>query len=117
MVKKLRHLTTFSVIFIILSLMVGLSCNREKQQYTGTYLLQGADKKESSEIYIQLRENGIGTWNTPDDEVSFRWDAKDNEIMLHTKQGGVLIGKIQGDNLEISFPGSKIRRFKKQSPI
>jgi hypothetical protein len=117
MVKKLRHLTTFSVIFIVLSLMVGLSCNRELQQYTGTYLLQGADKKESSEIYIQLRENGIGTWNTPDDEVSFRWDVKDNEIRLHTKSGGVLVGKIQGDTIEIVFPGLKIRRFNKQRKI
>ena len=117
MIKKLRHLTTFSVIFIVLSLMVGLSCNRELQQYTGTYLLQGADKKESSEIYIQLRENGIGTWNTPDDEVSFRWDVKDNEIRLHTKSGGVLVGKIQGDTIEIVFPGLKIRRFNKQRKI
>ena len=117
MVKKLRHLTTFSVIFIVLSLMVGLSCNRELQQYTGTYLLQGADKKESSEIYIQLRENGIGTWNTPDDEVSFRWDVKDNEIRLHTKSGGVLVGKILGDTIEIVFPGLKIRRFNKQRKI
>jgi hypothetical protein len=117
MVKKLRNLTTFSVIFIILSLMVGLSCNRELQQYTGTYLLQEADKKESSEIYIQLRENGIGTWNTPDDEVSFRWDVKNNEIRLHTRSGGVLVGKIQEDTIEIVFPGSKIRRFNKKEKI
>jgi len=97
--------------------MVGLSCNRELKQYTGTYLLQGADKKESSEIYIQLRENGIGTWNTPNDEVSFRWDVKNNEIRLHTKSGGVLVGKIQENTIEIVFPGSKIRRFNKQEKI
>ena len=114
---RLRHLTTISVIFITLSLMVGLSCNRERQLYTGTYLLQDADKPENVETYIQLQANGIGLWNTPDDEVSFRWDARDNEIRLYTKQGGVLIGTIQGDNLEIVFPGSKIRRFKKQSRI
>lgn len=117
MVKRLRHLTTFSVIFITLSLVVTLSCNRELQQYTGTYLLQGADKKESSETYIELRENGIGIWNTPDDEVSFRWDVKNNEIRLHTKSGGVLVGKIQEGIIEIVFPGSKIRRFNKQEKI
>ena len=117
MFKRLRHLSALFVIFTTLSLVLTLSCNRERQLYTGTYLLQEADKPENSETYIQLKENGIGLWNTPDDEISFRWDAKDNEIRLHTKQGGVLIGKIQGDNLEIVFPGSKIRHFKKQSRI
>ena len=117
MFKRLRHLSTLFVIFITLSLMLTLSCNRERQLYTGIYLLQKADKPESSETYIQLKENGIGLWNTPDDEVTFRWDVKDNEIRLHTKLGGVLIGKIHEDTLEIVFPGSKIRRFKKQGNI
>jgi hypothetical protein len=103
--------------FIPLSLMFTLSCNQERQLYTGIYLLREADKPQISETYIQLKENGIGIWNTPDDEVSFRWDVKDNEIRLHTKLGGVLIGKIHDDTLEIVFPGSKIRRFKKQGNI
>ena len=117
MFNRLIHLYSFFVIFIPLSLMFTLSCNRERQLYTGTYLLQEADKPESSETYIQLKENGIGIWNTPDDEVSFRWDVKDNEIRLHTKLGGVLIAKIQDDTLEIVFPGSKNWRFKKQGNI
>jgi hypothetical protein len=117
MFNRSIHLFTFVVIFITVSLLFTLSCNRERQLYTGTYLLLEADKPESSETYIQLKENGIGIWNTPDDEVSFRWDVKDNEIRLHTKLGGVLIGKIHNDTLEIVFPGSKIRRFKKQGNI
>ena len=117
MFKRLIHLSSFFVIFVPLSLMFTLSCNKERQLYTGIYLLQEADKPEISETYIQLKENGIGLWNTPDDEVSFRWDVKDNEIRLHTKLGGVLIGKIQDDTLEIVFPGAKIRRFKKQGNI
>ena len=117
MFNRSIHLFTFVVIFITVSLLFTLSCNRERQLYTGTYLLLEADKPEGSETYIQLKENGVGIWNTPDDEVSFRWDVKDNEIRLHTKLGGVLIGKIQEDILEVVFPGSKIRRFKKQGNI
>lgn len=114
---SLRDLSTFFVIFITLSFVLTLSCNRERQLYSGIYLLQEADKPESSETYIQLKENGIGLWNTPNEEVSFRWDVRDNEIRLHTKLGGVLSGKIHEDTLEIVFPGSKIRRFKKQGNI
>lgn len=47
------------------------------------------------------------------EKVSFRWSVRDNEIRLHTKEGGIIMGKIQGDTLEITLPGAKSMSFKK----
>jgi hypothetical protein len=76
-------------------------------------LTQEGELSGYSETCIELKKNGVGVWRVLDDEASFRWDAKDNEIRLHTKTGGVIIGKIQGDTLEIALPGRSVRYFKR----
>ena len=62
-------------------------------------------------------EKGKAIWRIPDNEVSFRWDIKGKEIWLSTKSGGIIIGKIQGDTIEVKLPGAKTAcRFKKEMP-
>ena len=36
-----------------------------------------------------------------------------NEIRLHTKSGGVILGEVHGDVLEVVLPEPSIKRFKK----
>jgi len=46
-------------------------------------------------------------------EAPFRWTVKKGELRLNTKEGGVIIGKLEGDILEIKLPGSKTMSFKR----
>ena len=47
------------------------------------------------------------------EEVTFAWYIKRGELRVNTKGGGVIVGKIDKDTIQITLPGSKIMSFKK----
>ncbi len=113
MLPKLSYKNLFSTVVLIgIFLIVTISCER-KERYIGLYRAQEGELQKPSEIYIELKENGQGVWRVNDDEVSFNWNFNKNELSLHIKTGGIIIGKISDDTLAISLPGSKVRYFKK----
>lgn len=112
MVSILRYRNYLSIVFMSFILIITFSCDK-KERYAGIYLPKGEESPEQSETYIELKENGQGIWRIHNDEVSMRWSLKDNEIRLHTKAGGIVIGKIQGEAIEITLPGRSITYFKK----
>ena len=102
--------------FLCLLLIGAASCDR-KERYAGIYREQGEESLKSAENYIELKENGQGVWRVSDDEASFSWRVTNDEIRLYTKSGGVIIVTIKDkDLLEISFPGSESRHYRK-TPI
>ena len=107
MLLRLSYRNTFLIVLTCFIVTLTFSCD-QGDRYAGTY-----QSAEPPEIYIELKENGLGVWRVIDDEASFRWDVRDNEIRLHTKSGGVIIGKIQGDTLDIALPGRSNRHFKR----
>jgi hypothetical protein len=107
---KIRYKNLFLIPLIGLLLIVNFSCDR-KEGYVGIYVAQGEDVSKTSEI--ELKENGEGVWRVFDDETSFGWSVSKSEIRLHTKSGGVIIGKIKGTIIEIALPGRSVMYFKK----
>ncbi len=114
MLPRLKNTNPLLPAFVCLLLIFAFSCE-QKERYEGVYKARGGEAANNSDTQIELKENGLGVWRTIDDEVSFRWDVKDSEIWLHTKSGGIIIGKIQDDTIEITLPGSRIMSFKKSS--
>lgn len=112
MLSRSSHRNILLMALAGLLLTLAFSCERA-DRYVGMYLADGKSLPEQTETYIELQEHGVGVWRVLDDEASFRWDVRDDEIRLHTKSGGVIVGKIQGDILEIALPGKSIQYFKK----
>ncbi len=125
---RLRHVrNTFLIVLSGLIVTLTFSCDTG-DRYAGIY-----QSTEHPENYIELKENGVGVWRVIDDEASFRWDVRDSvsvwraiddeasftwdvrdsELRLHTRAGGVVIGKIQNDTLQISLPTQGIKYFKR----
>ena len=48
-----------------------------------------------------------------DEEVTFSWDVKGNELRLHTKNGGVIVGSLDNRIIHVTLPGSKELLFRK----
>ena len=90
------------------------SCG-EKEGYIGTYEVEVTDEtpERLEDAYIELKENGEGAWVVEGVEAPFRWTVKKGELRLNTKEGGVIIGKLKGDILEIKMPGAKTMSFKR----
>ena len=100
-------------VFLCLLLTGVASCDR-KEKYAGIYREQGEESLTLSENYIELKENGQGVWRVSDDEAALSWRVTNDKIRLYTKSGGIIIATIkEKDLLELSFPGSKSRHFKK----
>ena len=93
-------------------LIFTFSCG-SKDRYAGLYKAQENESQKPSETYIELKENGEGVWRMEDEEDSFSWYVKGDEIRLNTKAGGIIVAKIQDDTLEIVLPGQKKMSFKK----
>lgn len=74
------------------------------ERYAGLYLSSAEGSSPQGEIAIELKENGEGIWRTGDHEVTLRWSARGKEVRLHTKEGGIIMGKMKGDTLELTLP-------------
>lgn len=71
-----------------------------------------------SELFVlmELKPSGQGTWETDMDMVSFRWKQRGQEIWLHTRTGGVIVGDIENsDHLRMEIPGIGLITFEKIS--
>jgi hypothetical protein len=93
-----------------LFLIFASSCGSETQ-YIGVYKAQDTESQKQSEI--ELKSDSEGVWRVDDNEESFAWSKKGDEIRLNTKQGGVIVAKIQDDTLKITLAGGKKLSFKK----
>ena len=111
MVLSLRKEIFYLITFVLFLSIFIFSC-AQKDNYTGTYVPPEA-LSEHTETSIELKENGIGIWRIRNDEVSFRWDVRGEEIRLHTKSGGIIVGKIQGNTLEIVLQDRNIKYYKR----
>jgi hypothetical protein len=87
-------------------LIFAFSC-ASREEHAGLYKAQEDSSQEYSETYIELKESGEGTWTVADEEESFSWYIKGDELRLNTKLGGVIVGQIQNDTIKIVL-------FKKQ---
>lgn len=102
-------------LFVLLMLL--LSCE-SKEKYVGTYKAEG--QKPGKEIILELKENGDGLWRVSSDEVAgtfvevpFAWYIKRGDLRVNTRAGGVIVGKIEKDTIQITLPGSETLIFRK----
>jgi hypothetical protein len=97
-------------------LMFLLSCD-SKDKYVGVYKAEGKEPAKQGEIILELKENGDGLWrvgsNEVFSEVPFAWYIRRGELRVNTKGGGVLVGKMEKDTIQMTLPGSKAMTFKK----
>jgi hypothetical protein len=109
----MRYSKRLSLLITWGTLLFGLGCT-SPENISGSYTAMEDNSIQSSETSIELKEDGQGFWRTPDTEVSFRWSIRDNEIRLHTKEGGIIIGEVHGDMLEVTLPGARVMSFRKE---
>ncbi len=89
-----------------------ISCEPEGA-FIGKYNAEGKMLQGVPDQVIELREKGHGIWRTGDEETSFTWNVKKDEIRLHLKLGGVIRGKINKDAMTVILPGPKTMVFKR----
>jgi hypothetical protein len=100
---------------MVVFLVIIVGCSKDRGGLEGKYQAGNNNKPGSPVIFLELGANGKGSWATEEDNVSFKWEIRKKEVWLHTNLGGVIVGKITRDTIEIGLPGAGIHVFKKIS--
>ena len=100
------------VLFCLLLFTAAAGCG-PGTQHVGTYIAEMKDSPHLKETILELKETGTGVWKAGDDEVPFSWLVKGNELRLHTRTGGVIVGSLDNRIIHLTLPGSKELFFKK----
>lgn len=88
---------------IVIGMMFIASGCTEHHNMIGVYQKVSGETSGSSSI-IKLEQNKEGVWEKGIDEISFRWSIRGNEIWLHSKTGGVIIGRLIEEGFIIELP-------------
>lgn len=99
------------LVLVCLFLFFVSSCT-SREKYAGTYTTI-VESKGQQVMIIELKENGQGSWRKKEEEASFQWSIKNSEIRFRTKEGGIILGSIQGDSLAITLPNERRMVFKR----
>ncbi|MFZ0931165.1 MAG: hypothetical protein WAN11_21340 [Syntrophobacteraceae bacterium] len=110
--KKIRSPVFLLPVLFSLLFIAAAGCG-PATQHVGTYIADIKDSPHLSETTLELKETGAGVWKVGDDEVTFSWLVKGNELRLHTKNGGVIVGSLDNQIIRVTLPGSKELFFKK----
>ncbi len=95
-----------------LLLVLLVSCG-SKDRLAGVYKAVEKDLPKQVETLVELKPNGDGAWKVGDEEVPFSWYIKGGELRINTKGGGVIVGTIERDIIQMTLPGTKKMAFKK----
>ncbi len=90
-----------------------MTCCGPSTAHVGTYIAEIKDSPHHHETILELQETGVGVWRVGDDEVTFSWYVKGNELRLNTKNGGVIVGNLDNGVIHVTLPGSQDLFFKK----
>ena len=113
MEKRVLWIKRGCVILLFFFVFIPHGCDSAKR-YAGTYVSVSEGEPSQMETILELKEDDNGVWRTNEKEVPFRWSVKGKEIRLHTKEGGVITGKISDDTITVTLPGDKVMTFKKR---
>jgi hypothetical protein len=101
------------------ALVVVLTSCESRDRYVGVYRAE-ADGTARGAVVLELRANGDGLWKMSSGEeketfveVPITWYIKHHDLRVHTRAGGVLVGKIHGDTIRMTLPGSKTVTFRR----
>jgi hypothetical protein len=91
---------------VALCLLLLLSCE-SKERYAGVYKAEGSETLKQ-EVILELKANGEGVWRVGSkdvpSEIPVVWYIKHGELRVDTKEGGVIVGKIEKDTIRMTLP-------------
>jgi hypothetical protein len=119
MMKKSRYQGYRWMVCLFVLLMFLFSCE-SKDKYVGVYEVQTTSSARQGVTILELKANGDGLWRVNSGkltgafvEVPFTWYIKRGDLRVNTRAGGVIVGKIDKDTIQITLPGSRALTFRK----
>lgn len=99
-----------------LALTLGLllaACGRDAGSLAGKYAAAPGEKLPSP-VCLVLAAEGKATLSMGAEDTSLRWSrSSPGEILLHTRDGGVLTARVLDSEMVLALPGDETVRLRK----
>jgi len=121
MIRRSGFRVLCRILCLCLLALILASCGESEDKYIGVYRAETAEGAKQREVILELRANGEGVWKagpdgtagSPPVEIPLTWYIKRGALRINTKEGGVIVGRITKETIEITLPGPKTLIFKK----
>lgn len=91
-------------IFACLVLLVCLACS-SRTDLAGRYAASHAGPAGPMEVVMVLGEDGSGKWEIEGEVLPFSWTVRPGMLNVHTRDGAVVEGTVEGGNVRLDVPG------------
>jgi hypothetical protein len=89
---------------LLVSILTLAACS-DRAQLVGRYDASHAGLNGQVDVVMVLGEDGSGKWEIEGEVLAFSWIARSEGLTVHTRDGAVVEGTIQGDNVLLDVPG------------
>jgi hypothetical protein len=102
----------FPRLLIPILLLATIASCRPGSELIGTY--HANDPSTGAVLQLVLNAEGKGHWIVSRENIAFSWEARGNEVWLHSRTGGVVVGRIEKhDCIDVALPGVGRFRFER----
>lgn len=108
-----QNVSPVSKFFPLLLFWIFLVSCESNDNRIGLYKAEEGNLPRPLETLIELKLNHEGSWKVGEEEVTFSWYTKGDELRINTKGGGVIVGQIQKGVIRTAIPGTPEMTFKK----
>lgn len=94
-------------LFFRLSLIVclALAACSDRSGQVGRYEASHSGLSGQVDVVMILGDDGSGKWEIEGEVLPFSWSVRPGVVTVHTRDGAVVEGKIEGDNVLLDVPG------------
>ena len=85
-------------------LLVCLACS-SRVDLVGRYQASHKGPSGAVEVAMVLGEDGSGKWEIEGEVLPFSWTAGPGMLNVHTREGAVVEGVVEGGNVRLDVPG------------
>jgi hypothetical protein len=97
-------------LWVLLCFVLAVSSCQKNHDFSGKY--QALAPSGSPSSVLLLKPDGKGSWHAAHEDVPFSWESRSDEVLLHMKTGGVMMGKMGArDSIIITLPGGEQLHF------
>jgi hypothetical protein len=82
-----------------------LAACSDRTELVGRYEASHSGLSGEVNVVMTLGEDGSGKWEIEGEILSFSWTARSGGVFVHTRDGAVVEGMVEGENVRLDVPG------------
>lgn len=85
--------------------ILALAACSDRTEFVGRYEASHLGRSGQVDVVMVLGEDGSGKWEIDGEVLSFSWTVRPGVVTVHTRDGAVVEGMVEGDNVRLDVPG------------